>query len=130
MQDRRSERVGTVLVVEDEIALRLSVSKMLRKEGFTVIEAGDGDAAVGLFRDHEADIDVVLLDMTIPGIPSQTVIAAAGRIRPDVKGCSSQARTAGRQWGRRQTQSKSEGFILKPFRLGDLMTLIRETLSG
>ncbi len=46
-----------MLVVEDEDVLRLSVSKMLRKEGFTVIEAGDGSAAIDLLRDHEKDDD-------------------------------------------------------------------------
>jgi signal transduction histidine kinase len=43
---------GTVLVVEDEVVLRLSISKILRKEGFTVIEAGDGSAAIDLLRVH------------------------------------------------------------------------------
>ena len=41
---------GTVLVVEDEDTLRLAVSKMLRRKGFTVIEAADGKAGVDLFR--------------------------------------------------------------------------------
>ncbi len=121
--------MGTVLVVEDEIALRLSVSKMLRREGFTVIEAGDGPAAVDLFRDHEGHIDVVLLDMTIPGTTSQTVIAAAGRMRRDAKVLLTSAYS--REMAGPATDAEQvRGFIRKTFRLGDLVTLIRETLSA
>jgi PAS domain S-box-containing protein len=120
---------GTVLVVEDEDVLRLSVSKMLRKEGFTVIEAGDGSAAIDLLRDHEKEIDVILLDMTIPGIPSRSVAEEAGRVRPDAKLLLTSAYSqemAGQVGEARQVK----GFIRKPFRLRDLVELLRETLSS
>ena len=55
-------------MVDDEEMLRIAVCKMLRKERYTVIEAGDGDTALELFRANAADIGVVLLDMTLPGI--------------------------------------------------------------
>jgi CheY-like chemotaxis protein len=125
----RNARVnGTVLVVEDEIVLRLSISKMLRKEGFTVIEAGDGSAAMDLLSDLNRQIDVMLLDMTIPGMPSRTVVTEAGRLRPDVKVLLTSAYSremAGQAGGLAQVK----GFIRKPFALRDLVELLRETLS-
>jgi CheY-like chemotaxis protein len=54
-------RFGSVLMVEDEEPLRLSVSKVLRSRGFTVIQAADGSAAVDVIRGQER-FDLVLLD--------------------------------------------------------------------
>jgi DNA-binding NtrC family response regulator len=119
---------GTVLVVEDEAVLRLSISKMLRKEGFTVIEAGDGSAAIDLLRDRKMDIDVILLDMTIPGAPSRSVVEEAGRIRPGAKLLLTSAYS--REMAAPVTELRQvKGFIRKPFRLRDLAELLRETLS-
>jgi hypothetical protein len=64
---------GTILVVEDEVPLRLAVGKMLRKTGFEVFEAGDGSSAIDLLRANGGKIDVILLDMTIPGASSHEV---------------------------------------------------------
>jgi PAS domain S-box-containing protein len=125
-----SHRVkGTVLVVEDEDVLRLSVSKMLRKEGFTVIEAGDGSAAIDLLRDHQKEIDVILLDMTIPCMPSRSVAEEASRVRPDAKLLLTSAYS--REMAGPVGEAKQvRGFIRKPFQLRDLVELLRETLSS
>jgi CheY-like chemotaxis protein len=76
---------ATVLVIEDDESLRVSVSKILRKRGFFVIEAGDGNAALDLFRPRAARIDVVLLDLTLPGKSGRALLYEIQRIRPDVK---------------------------------------------
>jgi CheY-like chemotaxis protein len=120
---------GTVLLVEDEGALRFSVAKMLRKQGYSVIEAADGSAAMDLFRGHKDRIDVILLDMTIPGISSRDVIAEAGRIGPGVKvilttAYSREMATAS------LTAPQVRGFIRKPFRLGELIELLRDVLAA
>src|SRR4029077_12036470 len=75
----------TVLLVEDEDGLRLSVSKMLRRNAFTVIEAANGKIAVDLFRASASQIDVVLLDMNLPGMSGRNVLDELRRIQPDVK---------------------------------------------
>ncbi len=55
------------------------------EERFSIIDAGDGNAATDLLRSRKDEIDVILLDMTLPGMSSHEVIAEAQRIRPDVK---------------------------------------------
>ncbi|HXA51988.1 MAG TPA: PAS domain S-box protein, partial [Candidatus Acidoferrum sp.] len=80
-----TEVPGTCLVVEDEEALRVAVSRMLRKRGFSVLEAGDGKTAVAVFRAQASEIDAVLLDMTLPGMSGPEVLHALRRIRPDVR---------------------------------------------
>ena len=68
---------GTLLVVEDEDVLRFAVSKMLRKSGFQVIEAIDGSSALELVRTHTDEIDLMLLDVTLPGVSSREVVEEA-----------------------------------------------------
>jgi CheY-like chemotaxis protein len=76
---------GTVLVVEDEDALRSALEKMLRKEGLAVIAVGDGTAAVEILAHDPGKIDLIPLDMTIHGKPSNTVIREAGKLRPNAR---------------------------------------------
>ena len=58
---------------------------MLRKAGFTVIEAGDGTTGVALFQANREKIDVVLLDMTLPGLSGREVVDELRRVQPDTK---------------------------------------------
>jgi PAS domain S-box-containing protein len=122
-----SER--TIIVVEDEEMLRLAVSKALRKRGFSVLEAGDGSAAMQLIRAHGDDIDVVLLDVTLPGVSSREILEEIARTRPDLKVIVTSAygeETVSALFARLRV----ERFIRKPFRLGDLVQLVSDTLSS
>jgi len=53
---------GRLLMVEDEEGIRIAIARMLRKKGLSVIEAGDGWAAIDLIRNREEEIDLMLLD--------------------------------------------------------------------
>ena len=57
---------GTVLLVDDEDAVRRVADHMLRRLGFSVLTAGDGREAVAVFREHADDIVSVVLDLTMP----------------------------------------------------------------
>ena len=120
--------VGTVLLVEDEELLRLSVSKMLRSKGFTVIQAADGSAAIDLIRAHKG-LDVILLDMTIPGTSSREIIVEAGRVRPDVKIILTSAHSR-EMVAHTLDAPQIRRFIRKPFQLSDLVLLLSDTLSA
>ncbi|AZA10129.1 response regulator transcription factor [Corynebacterium pseudopelargi] len=61
----------TILLVEDEASLADPLAFLLRKEGFEVIHAADGPAALELFRSN--DIDIVLLDLMLPGMSGTDV---------------------------------------------------------
>jgi PAS domain S-box-containing protein len=120
-------RAGTVLVVEDEDVLRIAVSKALRKRGYSVIEADDGSAAMDLIRAHQDGVDLLLLDVTIPGMSSREVFENAKRLRPGLKVILTSA------YGKETVEASFAGlpverFIRKPFRLGDLVSML-ETLS-
>jgi two-component system, cell cycle sensor histidine kinase and response regulator CckA len=120
---------ATVLVVEDEEVLRLAVSKALRMRGFAVIEAKDGSVAMDLMRKHRDGIDIILLDVTLPGTSSREVFEEAQRLRTNLKIVLSSAYDRGSVdayfAGLRITQ-----FIRKPFQLHDLEVTLRDALAG
>jgi DNA-binding response OmpR family regulator len=57
----------TVLLVEDEILVRLAISDYLRECGFKVIEATNGDEALTVLREPDIRVDIVLCDVEMPG---------------------------------------------------------------
>jgi PAS domain S-box-containing protein len=120
-------RHATVLIVEDESPLRQAVTKMLRNTGFEVFEVADGSSAIHLLRANGGNIDLILLDMTIPGAPSSEVVAEAGKVRPDIKvvltSAYSQEMIAGAM-----NAPQIRAFIRKPFQLGDLVKKLKNTL--
>jgi two-component system cell cycle sensor histidine kinase/response regulator CckA len=121
---------ATILVVEDEALLRQAVSKMLRKVGFDVIEAGDGSAAMDVIRaaTPKNDIDVLLLDVTLPGASSREVYEEAKRLRPGlaVIVTSAKSEEVAAAW----LSTKIARFLRKPFGLAELLEVIREVLSS
>ena len=117
---------GSLLLVEDEEALRVATFKMLSSKGFSVIQAGDGSTAIDLVR-SQGDLRLILLDITIPGAPSREVIAEVQRVRPGVKIILTSAYS--------QLQSTRDlnapqvcGFLRKPYSLADLAQLLSDTL--
>jgi len=75
---------GTILVIDDESAIRKLAVFFLGQAGFTVLVAEDVEHGVELFRAH-ADVAAVLLDMTMPGMSGQDAIGALHAIRPTVR---------------------------------------------
>src|SRR5215469_2429134 len=124
----RTKQTGKVLMVEDAAALRSAVSQALRMQGFAVIEAGDGTAAVKEVRARTDDIDVIVLDVMLPGIPSWEVLREARRLRPGIKIILTSAYS--RNYVRQYFEGVAiHGFLEKPFALGDVLGVLRKTLG-
>jgi len=98
---------------------------MLRRAGLSVIEAIDGFAAIEAIRTPTSTIDVLVLDMTVPGTPSREVFEEAKRLRPDM---SLIVTSAFGEDMAAETFGKVERFIRKPYRISDLLDLIRQSL--
>jgi len=80
-----TENSGVVLVVEDDILVRLGIVDELKDAGFTVFEAGDADAAIVLLEAHSS-INLLFTDIDMPGSMDGLRLAAAVRNRwPPVK---------------------------------------------
>ncbi|HKE24496.1 MAG TPA: PAS domain S-box protein [Bryobacteraceae bacterium] len=114
-----------VLVVEDETTLRLASAAMLRRRGYSVLEAPDGNTAISLIRQHKSAIALLLLDITLPGAPSREVYAEARRARPDMKIVITSA------YGQSAVDASFPGqavdaFLRKPYQLGNLIEVVRD----
>ena len=102
---------------------------MLRRTGFSILEAGDGASRWNSSAPIESRIGVVLLDLTLPGMGGDEVLAELRRIRPDVKVIVTTAHSeemAVNAFGGRQDWA----FIRKPYRIADLAKLVRSVLSA
>jgi PAS domain S-box-containing protein len=119
----------TVLVVEDEPAMLGAVSKLLGRKGFGVLQASNGTTALELIRDVQKPIDAMLLDVTLPGVPSREVFEESVRLRPALAVILTSA------YSRESIEASFSGlkpppFIRKPFLIDDLIILLEGTLSA
>ena len=119
-----ASQCGAILVVEDEGDLRRPIVKMLRKSGFEIFEAGDGSSAIELLHAHGDKIDVILLDMTIPGASSHEVVAEAAIVKPDIKVILTSAYSREMIEGTKGLP-QVRAFIRKPFQIADLLMTLR-----
>jgi CheY-like chemotaxis protein len=116
---------GTVLIIEDEDSLRLAVSKMLRRKALTVIEAADGKSGIDLFRAHAREIDVVLLDLTLPGMSGGEVLQQLRCVQAHAKVLITSAYSRERAQdviGKQQPWL----YIRKPYQFSELISVIRD----
>ena len=125
--EQSNDRTGRILVVEDEEILRQAVSTSLRMTGFSVMEASDGSAAIDLMRTHKDEIDVILLDVTLPGLSSREVLEEALRVRPNLRVVLTSA------YSKETVDASFTGlpitrFIRKPFQLSQLGGVLRDAL--
>ena len=82
---RRAEQGETVLIVDDEPAVRMLVTEVLQDLGYTALEAADGAAALRVLR-SDARIDLLITDVGLPGGMNGRQVADAGRsLRPLLK---------------------------------------------
>ncbi len=117
-----------ILFVDDEDSLRHALSEMLRKKGLSVLEASDGSAALDLIRARKDEIDVLLLDTTLPGVNSRKVYEEARRLRPDLPVIVTSAKTKG--MAEASLATDVDRFIRKPFSISLLTEMVWKVLGS
>jgi CheY-like chemotaxis protein len=75
----------TVLVVEDEDAVRSLVVRVLRTKGYTVIDAADGEAALRLAREFDDRIDLLISDIVMPRLNGRELVRRLALARPETR---------------------------------------------
>ena len=115
--------VKSILVIDDEEAVRSLATKAFKRVGADVLTASDGREGVELYAAHSDEISVVLLDMTMPGLSGEEAFRRIREIRRDAKVvlCSgySEADATSRFVGKGLA-----GFLQKPFLVGELIATI------
>jgi PAS domain S-box-containing protein len=115
---------ATILVVDDEAMVRETVVRMLESDGHRVLQAVDGNAALALLDDHALDIDLVVLDLTMPhrdGLATLTEMRRRQHLIPVLlaSGYSGEAVPP---------DAAVAGFIQKPYRSADLRERVKAAL--
>ena len=120
---------GTILLVEDEESIREMTSMYLTANGYRVIEAEDGAQAVLLWEKHEADIDLVVTDLMMPGgLNGHQLVERLQCDRPDLKAVFVSGYSSD-PFGEEMCLEETRGFLQKPYRLKNLSDLVHRCLG-
>jgi CheY-like chemotaxis protein len=123
-------RGETILLVEDETSLRTTMAIALRHHGYKVLEAPDGPAAVRLWQEHSARIDLLLTDIIMPGGMSGHELAAQLLAQePRLKIIFTSGYT-GNSAATDAQLVEGSNFIRKPFAPEALAKIIRDKLAS
>jgi two-component system, cell cycle sensor histidine kinase and response regulator CckA len=76
---------GTILLVEDEAAVRILARKILAQHGYRVLEASDGAIALRVAAGHVGEIDLVLTDVAMPVLGGRGLVEELRELSPDIR---------------------------------------------
>ncbi len=119
----------TVLLVDDERDMIEVMRVALQEQRYVVHTANSGEKAVEVFEKHGRDIQVVVLDIGMPGMGGQACLEKLIELDPKVKVVMSSA------YGSQGKQNElmklgASGFLVKPYRLADMLKEINAALSN
>jgi PAS domain S-box-containing protein len=123
------ERRGTVLLVEDDDAVRLAVRRMLEKLGFHVLEAKNGEDGLHVAKAHEGHIDVLVTDLMMPKMDGRTLASALAVERPEMRVVFTSGYTDDAVL-RRGLVDSSHAFVQKPFTGEQLASTISSLIGA
>ncbi|MFN8586876.1 MAG: PAS domain S-box protein [Candidatus Eisenbacteria bacterium] len=115
---------GTVLVVEDEPGVRALVCMTLRRAGYDVIEAADGEAGLQAVAAHAGTIDLIVSDVVMPRLNGRDMAERLLQARPGLRflfisGYPDDARSP------QDFAGEASGFLAKPFTPPELLAAVR-----
>jgi CheY-like chemotaxis protein len=119
----------TLLVVEDDEAVRIPTVRMLRSMGYSVLEATNGGQALAMVADTSARVDLVVTDMIMPEMGGVEMMEHFHRLHPRLRvlflsGYTQDALTAN------GTILPAVHFLQKPFTRGELSRAVRQAVDG
>jgi DNA-binding response OmpR family regulator len=117
-----------ILVVEDEEALSEGLKFNFEQEGYEVLLAGDGPTALKLFQDPERPVDLVVLDVMLPGMSGYEICRAIRAIDELVPILTLSARSLSEDFTL-AFDSGTDQYMTKPFKLPELLSRVRNLLS-
>ncbi|MGH7650927.1 MAG: ATP-binding protein [Gemmatimonadaceae bacterium] len=119
----------TILLVEDDSAVRQLVERVLRSRGYSVIAAEHGRDALHLASDPGKDVDLVLTDIVMPAMSGRELVEALQSIRPMVRVLYMSGYTND-EILRRGLHDPNTSFIQKPFTAENLAAQVRKVLDA
>ncbi|MHB8844091.1 MAG: c-type heme family protein [Nitrospirota bacterium] len=131
MKNSRELRGGTetILVAEDDEAIRALTRSVLMEFGYTVMEAKDGEDAVRMFEQNRETIELLLFDVIMPRKNGKTAYEEIRRMRPDMKALFMSGYSAD-MISQEGILEKDLNFIAKPLSPTELLQKVREVLDS
>ena len=119
----------TILLVEDEEAVRSFAARALRMRGYNVLEAGGGEEALEIVKSEAHTIHLIITDVVMPSMDGPTMVRHVKQLKPDLRVIfmSGYAEEAFR---RNDQSSEDIHFLPKPFGLKQLAAKVKEVLSA
>ena len=119
----------TVLVVDDEPAVRLVTKRILQRNGYSVLEAAGGQEALRVLREHPGPIQLLLSDVIMPEMNGREVAERVRERRPGIKVLFMSAYSP-EAIAHDGLLEEGAPFLRKPFEIGPLLQAVRRALDG
>lgn len=120
---------GTILIIDDEKIVRQALRRMLEPAGYTVLEVEKGVDGLQAFNRAKEQIDLVMLDLALPDVSDQKMLAALQTMDPGVKILICTGRSAD-HIENDAAYSGIKDVIRKPFPPRRLIEKVRSVLQG
>ncbi len=118
----------TILLVDDEEPVRYLGQQVLQRFGYTVISAPDGESALEAYREHDGRIDLVLLDLIMPGIGGRKCLEELLKLNSEVRVIVVSGHS-GAEEIRHIQDLGARGFVRKPYDVHQLLKMVRDVLG-
>ncbi len=120
----------TILLVEDDLALRGMAKIVLQRHGYRVLEAGTGVEALSVWEEHQGQIDLLLTDMVMPeGLTGRELTKQLLARKPGLKLIYSSGYSLDSE-GTSFRLREAPGFLQKPYHPQKLAKAVRDVLDG
>jgi len=120
---------GHILVIDDEEVVRNTVSTMLRRLGYHVTAAVDGEEGVAAYRKLHRQIDLVVIDMIMPKMGGLEAFRTLREINPNLRAILSTGYSLDDE-AQKILNEGMVGFIQKPYRIGRLSEVVATAIRG
>jgi PAS domain S-box-containing protein len=127
--DRIPTGSETILLIEDDAAVRQVTRSMLEEFGYTVLEASDGISAQFVFQEHGQRIGLVLCDLLMPRLNGSETLAGLRKIRPGIKAIFISGYTAD-VIAQKGLADSGVHLLMKPLNPAALLNKVRSVLDG
>ena len=119
----------TILLVDDAEPSRSVGQEILEEFGYKVITASDGESALELYCKEQKRIDLVLLDLIMPGMNGRECLEELLKVNPRLKVVMTCSGFLGGST-KKLIESKAKGFLSKPYEIGKFPGVIRDALDS
>lgn len=119
----------TVLIVEDDAAIRTNVRDCLQSLGYTALEAASGEGALAICEEHRGAIELVMTDLVMPGMSGHDTAQRLSERFPETRVLYTSGYTADGA-ARRELLQEGTAFLEKPYTVADLARAVRLALTA